>query len=86
MWVRLGECKRCGRCCSLVNLLKAPVHASTVSNAGKDVRCKHLSMEGDAATCTIFGTDRRPPPCSLHPSSPESLTEDCGYFFVWVVR
>ncbi len=83
-WIRLGECRRCGKCCHLKTLLQAPIHIETsVSNL--EARCKHISFdENGLATCTIFDKDERPEACSLHPSSPKSLTSDeCGYFFIF---
>jgi len=52
-----------------------------------DAVCKHLKMgeDGAEATCLIFGKLNRPVACLLHPSSPDSLTPDCGYSFVWVI-
>jgi hypothetical protein len=87
MWVRLGECRRCGQCCHLKNLLKSSVHQSGTQCSHPDAVCKHLKMgvEGEEATCLIFGKPNRPIACSLHPSSPDSLTPGCSYTFVWVV-
>ncbi len=85
-WVRSGECKRCGRCCHLANLLKAPALKGTQVSRIEGVVCKHLKIEEDGtATCTIFDQPNRPLACTLHPSSPDSLTEGCeGYYFIWV--
>ena len=83
-WIRLGECKQCGKCCHLKELLKASVLLTT-SVSDKDATCKHLiELEDGTAICAIFDSPDRPLACIDHPSSPASLTdEDCGYFFIF---
>lgn len=83
-WIRQGQCLQCGQCCRLINLLNASANKNT-KVSDKRVVCIHLKENKDGgAICSIFGTDRRPLACSLHPSSPQSLTSDsCGYYFIW---
>jgi hypothetical protein len=87
MWIRLGECNRCGTCCHLKNLLKSSVHQTGTQCSIPDAVCKHLKMgdNSNEATCLIFGKVERPVACLLHPSSPDSLTPECCYSFVWVI-
>lgn len=87
MWIRLGDCKRCGQCCHLRNLLKSSVHQSGTQCSAPDAVCKHLKVDKDAmeTTCLIFGQPNRPVSCLLHPGSPDSLTPGCSYTFIWVV-
>jgi len=98
--VRIGDCKRCGKCCYFSNLITAPSIKTAMSDEQKavihnvlalekltksKVCCKHLKFDSDGlATCTLFGNPKRPLGCSIHPNSPESLTEGCeGFTFVW---
>jgi len=87
MWIRLGDCNRCGTCCHLKNLLKSSVHQTGTQCSTPDAVCKHLKMGDDnnESTCLIFGKVERPVACLLHPSSPDSLTPGCCYSFVWVI-
>ena len=88
MWIRLGECVRCGTCCHLKNLLKSSVHQTGTQCSQPDAVCKHLhpGEDGKESTCLIFGKTERPIACLLHPSSPDSLTPGCSYTFIWVIN
>jgi hypothetical protein len=90
--VRVGSCLQCGRCCYMTSLAKAPALARSLSPEvkaflmtaeGQSIRCRHLDCnEEGKSICKVFGKSDRPAACSLHPSSPNSLTEGCkGYFF-----
>jgi hypothetical protein len=91
---RLGECKRCGKCCYMYNLVTAPSLKRTITpemrrvlktSAGKNIVCRYLSYDKNKlATCLAFDKPERPTACSFHPGSPESLTEGCeGYTFIY---
>jgi len=84
-WHRIGECKRCGRCCSLAGLLHAPVLHKASTNQTEGVVCKHLKFdESGLAVCSIFEKPERPQACIDHPNSPGSLVDiECGYFFIF---
>ena len=94
--IRIGDCKRCGKCCFFSNLITAPAIQLTMSDekraaihnmlafekiSGSRIHCVHLEFGSDGlAICKIFGKPERPIGCSIHPNSPESLTKGCEGF------
>lgn len=62
---RLGECKRCGRCC-----FYDPVDGSA---------CKHLRVVRGVITCSIY--EARPQMCRDYPVDKSDLLEGCGFYF-----
>jgi hypothetical protein len=89
-WLRIGECRRCGLCCYMKNLVTAPalqfkidpkLAAFLETEQGAQVACIHLEYDiGGQAVCTVYGSSRRPPSCTAHPSSPNSVTKGCIAF------
>ena len=89
--LREGKCLRCGKCCSLGYLAetiafkraqksdKMEKFISEQSNNSKDIYCKHYDT--DNKLCKVFNQTERPEACILHPGSPNSLIEGCGYTF-----
>ena len=94
--IRIGDCKRCGKCCYFSNLITAPAIQNSMSDeqravihnmlalekiTGAKVCCKHLVFNSDGlATCKLFGKSERPIGCLIHPNSTESLTDGCEGF------
>jgi hypothetical protein len=88
--VRIGECARCGLCCYMKNLVTAPALQFKVNpkllafletEQGSQVCCIHLEYDIEGkSVCAIYGTSRRPPSCTAHPSSPNSVTKGCIAF------
>lgn len=89
MLVRVGSCKRCGRCCQGKTL--------TGSLSGRDVeilvkmlgaegfeqlkkgKCKSLHFKRRKAVCKIYKD--RPWFCQAFPAQPNDLVDGCGFSF-----
>lgn len=70
LYIRKGECKRCGSCCSYID------------KEGKKQPCKYLSFDKDGlAICSIYET--RPNRCRDFPPKPDVTHKhpECGYYF-----
>ena len=85
---RIGQCKRCGRCCQVKTLWKGLnrktkiflciLRPKLIFTKG---RCDHLKFENGMAKCEIY--DKRPLFCRLFPDEPADLVDDrCGYKFI----
>lgn len=68
---RVGECKRCGRCCGTRGITEGVVD-------GPD--CSHLLMENDRGLCLNY--EYRPVFCREYPAEPADLIAGCGFRFV----
>lgn len=88
--VRVGECKRCGKCCdkslaqpdkwALMSLTDDPdirIASTTRGRVGAPRVCDSLCEEG----CAIYAT--RPPLCRAWPRSPldKRKIPECGFRF-----
>ncbi|MFA6971407.1 MAG: YkgJ family cysteine cluster protein [Gallionella sp.] len=92
-WLRIGECKRCGRCCKADFLLKAcnvwekiilwfmlRSKGAKMDNL-KGFTCPHLAEADGKHVCLTY--EHRPEFCKKFPASPRDLIdEDCGFRFV----
>ena len=87
VWVRRGECKRCGRCCQGEKLSPGPDQDNEyiqefIRIIGSD--CPHLEWDSEGkARCGIYPD--RYPECKDFPSRPEDLdliNGICGFYFV----
>ena len=89
-WKRIGKCKRCGKCCSLVTLGETghPIFdliREQILKEQPNHKCPHLQMLRDGTTrCKIY--KNRPPFCKAFPADPEDIINipDCGFSFVKV--
>lgn len=84
VFIRLGECNRCGKCCDPATMAKR----MTVYRAlGVPVLlnprypCPHFSYVDGWGRCAIY--DRRPQMCRDFPRIPEDVLglPECGYWF-----
>ena len=97
VWVRRGECKRCGQCCNI--RLVAPEQYERVQeearasgqipeNAVLDPVCANYHRQPDGRMgCDLHETAAYPAGCRAFPSNPRQwylVMEHCGYEFVWV--
>lgn len=44
--------------------------------------CDYLEIDGELATCLIFGDPVRPNKCVWFPQAPPILNEKCGFYFL----
>ncbi|RLG81243.1 MAG: hypothetical protein DRO40_10000 [Thermoprotei archaeon] len=93
VWVRKGECKRCGKCCRVKYLFKSMskedklflkrhgfwLHQAIKRMAVEDKACPFLEYRNGVAYCKIY--EERPRWCREYPSHPDELIEGCGYYF-----
>lgn len=91
--VRVGNCRRCGRCCDK-SLAQPDIWEKMMRSNKPDVRiyegkafsrvCPSLERQEDGTTrCRCYKT--RPPICREFPRKPDDLKmiPECGFKFVW---
>lgn len=75
MWIREGECNRCGDCCRSGNPLTGEpgICPIAIQNADGTVHCTNRQHEYYLKACTHW------------PSSPENIAAypNCSYTFRW---
>ena len=90
MLKRIGECKRCGKCCTTFYLYQSMTLLEKViirwklwrkgQSLNKDTsRCDKLRFRRRKAICKKY--DKRPEFCKGYPDQP-TLIEGCGFEFV----
>ena len=78
--VRVGECKRCGKCCNINNLPEG----CSIGSVREDGTCTYHHVIDGVSTClkqvTVSG---KPLYCQQFPTKPEDIAKipDCGYSF-----
>lgn len=85
--VRLGTCKRCGKCCDPATL---PARIEAYRRQGINFimqhpqGCTHFRYEDGKGVCAIY--ERRPLMCSVFPRIPADIDAlpTCGYSFIWI--
>ncbi len=89
-YIRVGSCKRCGRCCKadfLLNacsakekeLLKKLSGRRNILKDLKGERCKHVWFKKRKARCKIY--ESRPDFCRAFLTGPNDIVEGCGFSF-----
>lgn len=86
VFVRHGDCNRCGLCCRLISLVGLNRTVALNRMLGKNcfaTQCGWLETKKDGTTvCRNYAN--RPTFCKNFPAEPEdisSLREKCGYWF-----
>lgn len=80
---RIGQCNRCGDCCTIVGLTSGNPALSMLAGLldESDSRCPHLVIENGKATCRIYGN--RPVFCKAFPAELMDIcSQHCGYLFI----
>ena len=84
IWMRQGECRRCGDCCRVINLpkrIEAYKRWGLPATELPGNQCQHF-QDGNPSACLAY-TDR-PLYCKVFPRHPADIEAlpNCGYSFV----
>jgi len=78
-YVRMGECRRCGRCCDL----HCP-HFSWVANRQLNPGETFAATGKAQPIMAVCNASPKPETCARFPADPSQTPPKCGYFWVEV--
>ena len=90
---RMGECKRCGNCCTfnklwretkfidklMICLIRPNIIISL--NKFKNLKCPHLRFDTNPHQAFCANYEKRPQWCKDYPANKGDLIEGCGFHF-----